>query len=117
MRQIRVKVKPPLQNNRLIALSVLLLVLKFANAQEVYDLSRCIETGLERNFNLMVVRNTEEISVNNYSAGNAGMLPEITATNRFGGTVNTTHQNYPDGTDNISRNIHNRTGSANLLME
>lgn len=116
MRQIRVKLKSPVKNNRLILLSALLLVLKFGNAQEVYDLSRCIETGLERNFNLKVVRNTEEISVNNYSAGNAGMLPEITATNRFGGTVNTTQQNYADGTDITSKNIHNRTGSANLLM-
>ncbi|MEX0982970.1 MAG: TolC family protein [Bacteroidales bacterium] len=116
MRQIRVKLKSPVKNNRLIVLSVFLLVLKFVTAQEVYDLSRCIETGLERNFNLKVLRNTEEISVNNYSAGNAGMLPEITATNRFGGTLNTTHQNYPDGTDNIGRNIHNRTGSANILM-
>ncbi len=116
MRQIRVKLKSPVKNNSLIVLSVLLLGLRFANAQEVYDLSRCIETGLERNFNLKVVRNTEEISVNNYSAGNAGMLPEITATNRYGGTLNTTQQNYPDGTDITNRNIHNRTGSANVQM-
>ncbi len=116
MRQIQVKLNSPKTINRFVVLSVLLLVLKFANAQEVCDLSRCIETGLERNFNLKVVRNTEEISINNYSAGNAGMLPEITATNRFGGTLNTTQQNYPDGTDNVNRNIHNRTGSANLLM-
>ncbi|HZK97316.1 MAG TPA: hypothetical protein VFC67_24150, partial [Prolixibacteraceae bacterium] len=60
-------------------------------AQEVYDLSRCIKTGLERNFSLLVVRNNEEIATNNFTRGNAGMLPTISSTNRFGGTVNTTN--------------------------
>jgi len=57
------------------------------NAQEVYDLSRFIQTGLERNFALQVVRNNEEIAENNFTKGNAGMLPTIAATNRFGGNV------------------------------
>lgn len=57
-------------------------------AQEVYDLNRFLETGLERNFSLQIVRVDQEIAENNYSRGNAGMLPAITTTNRFGGTVN-----------------------------
>ncbi len=116
MNQIRVKLKSPGTINHFVLLTAALFVLNHATAQEVYDLSRCIQTGLERNFNLKVVRNTEEISVNNYTVGNAGMLPEITATNRYGGTVNTTHQNYPDGSDLTNSNIHNRTGSASILM-
>jgi outer membrane protein, adhesin transport system len=116
MSQIQVKLKSPGTINRFVVITAALFILNHATAQEVYDLSRCIQTGLERNFNLKVVRNTEEISVNNYSAGNAGMLPEITATNRFGGTLNSSHQNYTDGSDITSSNIHNRSGSASVVM-
>jgi len=67
-----------------------LFLLNLANAQEVYDLSRCIKTGLERNFALQVVRNHEEVAGNNFTRGNAGMLPLITSTNRIGGTLYST---------------------------
>ena len=67
---------------------LLSLILNNGFAQEVYDLSRCIQTGLERNFALQVVRNTEEITKNNYTQGNAGMLPAVSTNNRFGGTLN-----------------------------
>jgi outer membrane protein TolC len=87
-----------------------------ATAQEVYDLGRCIQTGLERNFNLQVVRNSEAIAINNYSKGNAGMLPEVTASNRFGGTLNSTSQKYEDGSTEASSNIHNTTGLAAVTM-
>jgi len=83
-------------------------------AQEVYDLSRCIKTGLERNFSLLVVRNNEEIATNNFTRGNAGMLPTISSTNRFGGTVNTTNQNYSDGSKVTTNGIHNNSGSAGI---
>jgi adhesin transport system outer membrane protein len=60
---------------------------EYLHSQEVYDLERCIQTGLERNFALQVVRNEEEISSDNYTRGNAGMLPEISTTNQLGGTA------------------------------
>ncbi len=116
MNQIQVKLKSPVSAKRFIVLSVFLLALSHATAQEVYDLSRCIQNGLEQNFNLKVVRNTEEISINNFSYGNAGMLPDITATNRFGGTLNSSLQNFQDGSDASGRNIHNTTGSAAINM-
>ncbi|MBN1132089.1 MAG: TolC family protein [Bacteroidales bacterium] len=98
--------------NRFIFLAGFLSILNGAVAQEVYNLSRVIETGLERNFALQVVRNNEELAINNYTVGNAGMLPTVTATNRFGGTLNSTAQNYADGSSNTSDNIHNTSGSA-----
>lgn len=97
--------------------AVLVLFVFIANnsvAQEVYDLSRCIKTGLERNFSLLVVRNNEEIAANNFTRGNAGMLPTISSTNRFGGTVNTTNQNYRDGSQVTSNDIHNNSGSVGV---
>lgn len=99
-----------------IMVPLFLVVLNLANAQEVYDLSRCIKTGLERNFALEVIRNREEIAVNNFTRGNAGMLPVITSTNRFGGTVNNTTQNYTDGSESNTSGIHNSSGSAALNL-
>jgi outer membrane protein TolC len=60
---------------------------EYLHSQEVYDLERCIQTGLEQNFALQVVRNEEEISSHNYTRGNAGMLPEVSATNQLSGTA------------------------------
>jgi adhesin transport system outer membrane protein len=87
-----------------------------AFAQEVYDIERCIQTGLEHNFNLRVVHNNEAIADNNYSKGNAGMLPVVTLSNRFGGTLNTTSQHYEDGSKVAAPYKNDNTGSAAMTM-
>jgi len=94
-----------------------LLLSGMLHAQEVYDLSRCVMTGLEQNFAIKVVRNQEEISSNNLSRGNAGFLPTVTTTNRFGGNVTSTTQNMNNDTQNTSSGIHNTTGSAAVNVE
>lgn len=86
-------------------------------AQEVYDLSRCVLTGLEQNFAIKVARNQEEISSNNFSRGNAGFLPTVSTTNRFGGNVTSTTQNMNNDTKNTSTDIHNTTGSAAVNLD
>src|SRR5690554_2094194 len=86
-------------------------------AQEIYDLSRCIVTGLEQNFSVKVARNQEEISENNYSRGNAGFFPTVTTTNRYGGNVTSTTQNMNDGSQRKTSGIHNSTGSAALNLD
>lgn len=40
-----------------------------------YTLKSCLETGLENNYSLRIVRNEEQIEKNNATRGNAGMLP------------------------------------------
>ena len=42
-----------------------------------YTLKSCLETGLENNYSLRIVRNEEQIEKNNATRGNAGMLPNI----------------------------------------
>ncbi|MDD4426053.1 MAG: TolC family protein, partial [Mariniphaga sp.] len=87
------------------------------HAQEIFDLSRCVSTGLEQNFSVKVARNREEISVNNYTRGNAGFLPSVTTTNRFGGNVTSTTQNMNNGSKKTSSGIHNTTGSAAVNLD
>jgi outer membrane protein, adhesin transport system len=85
-------------------------------SQEVYDLSRCITTSLERNYAIQVVRNREDIAAANLTRGNAGMLPLITTTNRFGGTVNNSTQNLREGGSTDASGIHNTSGSAGINL-
>ena len=110
------KLRTPKTGRRFAVLLVFFCIAGGAVAQEVYDVGRCIQTGLEQNFDLRVVRNSEAVATNNYTKGNAGMLPVVTATNRFGGTLNTTSQQYEDGSTGTAANIHNNTGSAALNL-
>jgi outer membrane protein TolC len=57
-----------------------------AAAQEVYSLGRCIETGLERNYSIRIIRNEQIVSENNATPGNAGYLPSADLSGSFGGT-------------------------------
>ncbi len=93
------------------------LFIQYAQAQEIYDLNRCITTGLEQNYSVKVARNQEEIAGNNYTRGNAGFLPNVTTTNRFGGNVTTTTQNMNDGSQRVSSGVYNTTGSAALTLD
>ncbi len=81
-------------------------------AQEIYDVQRCVVTGLEQNFSVKVARNNSEIADNNVTRGNAGFLPTVTTTNRFGGNLASTTQKMNDGSKKESNGIHNTTGSA-----
>ncbi len=102
-----------------ILLSVLLLIFSVnqSKSQEVYDLSRCVITGLEQNFSIKVARNQQEITDNNFTRGNAGFLPSLTTTNRYGGNITSTTQNMNDGSQNKSQGIHNTTGSAAINLD
>jgi outer membrane protein TolC len=86
-------------------------------AQDVYDLSRCVTTGLEQNYSVKVVRNQELIADNNYSRGNAGYLPSLSTTNWYSGYSNTTTQNKTDGTRVVSRGIQSSAGSAAIDLD
>jgi len=83
---------------------------------QVVDLAGCIVRGLENNFNVLVSRNNQAVSENNLTPGNAGYLPEIAFTNRFGGTLNTTHQSLADGGETSAKGIHNTSNAAGVTV-
>jgi adhesin transport system outer membrane protein len=92
-----------------------LIILAFCNssgAQVVYGLKDCIGIGLERNFSILVAKNSETISKNNYSLGNAGFLPSLDLTSRYSGSVNNTTQNLNAGGQNITKGT--QSASANV---
>ncbi len=55
---------------------LILIFLPFlAMAQGSVSLKECLERGLERNYDIRIVRNMERVAHNNASLGNAGFLP------------------------------------------
>jgi outer membrane protein TolC len=88
------------------------------HGQKVYGLKDCISIGLERNFSILIAKNSEKISKNNFTLGNAGFLPTVDLSGRHNGTLNNTTTNLTDGTQTISNGVFNTTtnGSATLGM-
>ena len=89
-----------------------------AHGQKVYGLKDCISTGLERNFSILIAKNDETISKNNYTLGNSGFLPKIDLVGNSSGSVNNSTMNNTDGTRNVSNGVFNTItyGSAELGM-
>lgn len=106
---------------RFFSLSLLLLLtftIKPALAQNVYGLKDCITIGLERNFSILIAKNDEAVSKNNYTIGNAGFLPTIDLLASHSGSLNNTTQNQADGSKTVSDGVFRSStnGSAELGM-
>ena len=84
----------------------------FVYAQETYSLRQCIETGLEHNYSIRIIRNEEQIARNNAIPGNAGYLPTVDLSGGLSGTVYNYNYNYADGTSD--RVTNNNTETANV---
>jgi len=102
---------------RLTLLSILFSIFAaYAGAQVKYNLNDCIKTGLEKNYSLLVTKNNEQVSKNNFSAGNAGFLPSIDVTAKESGTLNNNLQNNSDGTQSTSSGVINTALSGNVVL-
>ena len=60
------------------------------SAQQHYTLKSCLETGLEKNYSIRMVRNQEQISKNNATLGNAGYLPTLDLSAKYSGNIDDT---------------------------
>jgi outer membrane protein, adhesin transport system len=97
---------------RCLFLSLLFIISANAQGQAIFGPKECIATGLERNFSIRVARNSEIISRNNYSTGNAGFLPTVTAGGTAGGGITNTDKNYSDPTLNTSGQSSSKSATA-----
>ncbi|MCX6254939.1 MAG: TolC family protein [Bacteroidia bacterium] len=85
-------------------------------AQVVYGLKDCIGVGLERNFSILVARNSEVISNNNYSIGNAGYLPSLNLSSQYSGTLNNTTQNLAAGGQTVTNGVYTANANAGVTL-
>ena len=59
-------------------------------AQQHYTLKSCLETGLEKNYSIRMVRNEEQVSNINATIANAGYLPTLDLSAGASGNINDT---------------------------
>ena len=78
-------------------------------AQQHLTLQEFIDIALEQNYSLRIVQNQEKIAENNFTRGNAGLLPGLDLRSSFSGNINNTDQNLRDGSEFSMRGIHNTT--------
>lgn len=80
-------------------------------------LRKCLEIGLEQNYDVRIVRNEERISDNDATAGNAGMLPEIGLSAGYSGTLDNDRTTTPRDGDTVSESgVYDQTASVGLAV-
>jgi outer membrane protein len=85
---------------------VLMVVYLNVNAQEILSVQDAIKQGLLNNYSIIIQKNEAAKTSNNYSPGNAGMLPTLDATVVQGNTIMDTRQEYATG------NVVDRAGAS-----
>ena len=80
-------------------------------------LRKCLEIGLEQNYDVRIVRNEEQISDNDATAGNAGMLPTIGLSAGYTGTLDNDRTTTPREGGAVSEsNVYDQTASVGLAV-
>ncbi len=87
-----------------------------AGAQVPFSLRQCIETGLERNYSIRIIRNEQLISDNNATLANAGGLPTFDMNGGLSGTLNNTNNSLRTGGTEKTTGVANETGNIGLNM-
>jgi adhesin transport system outer membrane protein len=101
----------------LLYLSLILLISSsVASSQVIYGLKECIGIGLEKNFSILVARNNEVISKNNYTLGNAGYLPSVSVSGNYNGALGNKTVNNDDGSQTVTNGtVTNSIGASASL--
>jgi outer membrane protein TolC len=84
--------------------------------QDVYDLKRCIEIGLQQNYDIRIIRNEQLISDNNTTLANAGYLPSVDLSAGYSGTLNNVEQKLSSGETNKNNGVNNQNLNAGINL-
>ncbi|MDR1170687.1 MAG: TolC family protein [Prevotellaceae bacterium] len=57
------------------------------HTQDIASLGECLKIALENNYSLQIVKNEGEIAANDYTKGNAGLLPTVEASAGYSGSI------------------------------
>lgn len=100
----------------LLTIVIFLTICCTAQSQEILNLNRCLEIGLEQNFDIRIVRNDQQIADNNYTIGNAGYLPTLDLNAGYSGTINNTTQKTTEGESIKDNGVHNQALDAGINL-
>jgi adhesin transport system outer membrane protein len=85
-------------------------------AQDSLSFSNCIEIGLERNYSLQIVRNTEKIARNDYKFGIMSMIPTIEARGTSTNSIIDSRQKMFSGDIRERDNAKTNSLNANIAL-
>ncbi len=98
-------------------LALLALVLSPSiQAQEICTLKSCLETGLERNYSIRIIRNEQQISDNNATLANAGYLPTLDLTAGYTGNLDNSRTTPREGEAYSENGNYDQTVNAGLAL-
>lgn len=99
-------------------ITVMALICQTVTAQyENSTLKSCLERGLKNNYSLRIIRNQEEMSGNNATLANAGMLPSVNASAGYGGTLENSDITAREGSTVKYRNTTDHTLNAGIDLQ
>lgn len=104
--------------NKIVLLFALFLFSHSGNAFESQSLSKCIQIGLEQNFDIRIAKKGQQITEQNVTLGNAGILPTVDLNSgiNLSGNKSTQQLNNGDGINSI-RNVNTETVSAGVNLD
>lgn len=79
----------------LLLLSTLNLIAQEYSSSDTISLSDAISIALENNHNILIANNSTQISENNTSLGNAGLLPSLNASGSYSGAIEDIELQFP----------------------
>lgn len=96
--------------------SIVLLLNVNINAQQKLSIKEAISIALKNNYDILVAKGDMEISGNNYSLGNAGLLPKVDVSGSVTKTVNNTKQEFSDGTSSENSDVTSNYMSGGISL-
>ncbi|MFV0588738.1 TolC family protein [Bacteroides reticulotermitis] len=86
-------------------------------AQKVYSLKSCLESGLQNNYSMQITHNQEQISKNNATLGNAGYLPTLDFSAGYKGNLDNI-ESKSRATGEITKNngVYDQTANVGLNL-
>ena len=75
-----------------------------AVGNKVYTLQECLMEGLENNYSLKIEKNSQRISDNNATLGNAGFLPAVSASGKYSGSAQDNETKVRDTREIVEEN-------------
>ena len=85
-------------------------------AQDTLTVSSALEIGLKNNYSIIISKNSEQISRNNNTIGNAGFLPDVTANYNNTRGINDSRAELANGTVREGSGVQSKNINGNALV-
>lgn len=99
------------------ALVVAVVVSSFSLSASAQTLKEFINTALEKNYQIRILKNEERMAANSNTLGNAGFLPSVGVDGSATYSLNNTVQRFADGSERSGSNAQNFNGSAEAMVD